>query len=618
MNKKVLSGLVASTLCLSMLVGCGANDKVQTPSEPNNETSIPEIRVPVEIEGVKIEMTDDEILVDGEKITNDESQAVYVANDIVYYEDGHDFTYGEGTENDAHSKDEADKHTVVHITQPGSYVLSGFLSAGQVAVDLGKEAKEDPEAVVTLYLNGVDITNTVAPAVIFYNVYEPFADATEETATKDINTLDAGARVVIVDNTVNNVTGSHVARIYKPDSVVLSSDGKKVEDSKKLHKYDAAFYSKMTMEVNGGDIGNGILNIYADNEGLDTELHLTINGGKINIESGNDGINTNEDNISVTTINGGDVNIIVNGGTGEGDGIDSNGWLVINGGTLVSQGCGFSMDGGIDSDRGIHINGGTVFATGNMLDEISPSMQNFVVFNFVGSQSAGKYSLKNSDGVIIAEYDITNNFSNLIVSAKELVEGDYTLWMGDTQFAGAKTEAMNGMGRPGMGGDFTPPEGMEFPKDFDPNNMKPVAPPDEYRDGTWNGGGNNIAPPAPDDNSDIHEIQFPVGGMPTNNNNEIPVEPSYPENNWNVNKNRVGITGGSAITMEIPEKITPPEGGFTGGFPGGSDAGFGSGPMGKPGNGSSWGASSSEISTTFNIVDGANYFSSLRKVSAVE
>lgn len=61
---------------------------------------------------------------------------------------------------------------------------------------------------------------------------------------------------------------------------------------------------------------------------------MTINGGTINIESQNDGINTNEDNVSVTTINGGE--LYIDAGLGaEGDGIDSNGWLVINVGAFL-------------------------------------------------------------------------------------------------------------------------------------------------------------------------------------------------------------------------------------------------------------------------------------------
>lgn len=62
----------------------------------------------------------------------------------------------------------------------------------------------------------------------------------------------------------------------------------------------------MSMNINGdGGDDSGVLNIVADNEGLDSELHLTIHGGTVNIESQDDGINTNEDNMSVTTINGG-------------------------------------------------------------------------------------------------------------------------------------------------------------------------------------------------------------------------------------------------------------------------------------------------------------------------
>ena len=37
---------------------------------------------------------------------------------------------------------------------------------------------------------------------------------------------------------------------------------------------------------------------------------------------------------------------------------------------------------------GIHINGGKVIATGNMLDRISDSTQNYVVLNFAETQKA--------------------------------------------------------------------------------------------------------------------------------------------------------------------------------------------------------------------------------------
>ncbi len=461
--------LIACGLTLGLLLGgCGA--AAPQSEEKNYENA------------VNIVLDDEEITVDGQNISEDNSQAVYKANDIIYYEEGHDFTYGEGAENEAYSADEAAAHAVVHITEAGTYALSGKLSRGQVAVDLGEDAKEDPEAVVTLILNGVDITCEVAPAVIFYNVYE-CGEADEETAAMEVDTIAAGANVIIADGTENNIEGSHVARIYKDGTQELNEAGTEVVDAKKLHKYDAAFYSKMSMNMDGEEKGDGVLHIVADNEGLDSELHLTVNGGIINIESGNDGINTNEDNVSVTTINGGEVNIHVNGSTGEGDGIDSNGWLVINGGVVRAAACGFSGDAGIDSDQGIYLNGGIVEASGNMLDAIADSEQIYAVFNFAQRMPGGsEITLKNSEGEAVYTCAPKNDFSILILAGDFLQPGEYTLWQGETQLAGAAGGRMGGFGgamRPEGDFDHEKMPEPELPEDFrgqHPNDaIKPNA-----------------------------------------------------------------------------------------------------------------------------------------------
>ena len=93
------------------------------------------------------------ITVNGKAVATDSSEAVYVGADIVYYEEGKDETYGEGSEEDSHSIEEAAGHTVITITQPGTYEVSGKISSGQIAVDLGEDSKEDSEAVVNLILN---------------------------------------------------------------------------------------------------------------------------------------------------------------------------------------------------------------------------------------------------------------------------------------------------------------------------------------------------------------------------------------------------------------------------------------------------------------------------------
>lgn len=493
------------------------------------------------IEGTQINLSDHMITVDGAKVTNDSTQAVYVANDIVFYLAGQDFTYGEGTAEDAHEQSEADSHTVVHITKPGTYVLSGELSLGQIAVDLGEDAKENPEAVVTLVLDDVDITCTVAPAVIFYNVYE-CCSSDEETASQNIDTSKAGANVMIADGTENNISGSYVAKIY--ESYELNEDKTEVVDSKKLHKYDGAFYSTKTININGGTEGNGILNITAENEGLDSELHLTINGGNINIVSGNDGINTNEDNVSVMTMNGGTLDILCNGETGEGDGIDSNGWLVINGGTLYAQACAISGDAGIDSDKGIYINGGKVVASGNMLDHIAGGSQTYAVFSFASGQNGDNiYTLKDSSGNAVGEYTPTNAFTYLIIAGDELSPGEYTFWQGDTQCVASATQNMNG----GM------PQGErpEMPKDVEPpqDGTIPEVPEGQERPEQASG------EPPQMSGKEMPNGEMPEGEMPEGEKPEMPEGMTPPDH-------MDGMKGGDKVSNgETSTTFTIEEGG---------------------------------------------------------
>ena len=329
---------------------------------------------------VAITFSDNGIKVDGEDISLDKDARVYLAHDVVYYEDRDEYDsgnpYGEGADDERHSAEDAAAVSVVHITQAGTYRLTGSISAGQVWVDLGEDAADDANAQVRLVFDNLDITCEVAPAVVFRRVYECDGDWSTDTASATVDTSDAGAVVVIADGSMNNVTGSHVARIYKDN-----------EEQKKLWKIDGAFYSFMSMNIEGEQDGTGVLNITADNEGLDSELHLTLNGGNVSIASQDDGINTNEDGVSVTTINGGTLHIVAGLGD-EGDGIDSNGFLVINGGTVISM-ANPRSDSGLDSDMGSYINGGTVVALGSTMDWAeSDSDQVTMNLQFASSQDA--------------------------------------------------------------------------------------------------------------------------------------------------------------------------------------------------------------------------------------
>lgn len=347
---------------------------------------------------IAITFSDNGIKVDGEDISLDEDKRVYLAHDVVYYEDRDEYdsgnAYGEGADDERHSAEDAAAVSVVHITQAGTYRLTGSISAGQVWVDLGEDATDDANAQVRLVFDNLDITCEVAPAVVFRRVYECDGDWSAEAASATVDTSSAGAVVVIADGSVNNVTGSHVARIYKDN-----------EEQKKLWKIDGAFYSFMSMNIEGEQDGTGVLNIIADNEGLDSELHLTINGGNVSIASQDDGINTNEDGVSVTTINGGTLHIVAGLGD-EGDGIDSNGFLVINGGTVISM-ANPRSDSGLDSDMGSYINGGTVVALGSTMDWAeSDSDQVTMNLQFASSQDAGDAIVVcDESGNVVFAYD---------------------------------------------------------------------------------------------------------------------------------------------------------------------------------------------------------------------
>ena len=478
---------IALLLCALLLTGCGARTIAETVPAGTTalEATYPEL-VPVaqtpeeayvsRFSGeTAIALSDDGITVNG----GPETEAVHTSHDIVYYEDRLTYEsgnpYGEGEPWQRHSAEEAAAHTVVNITEPGAYRLSGKLSAGQIRIDLGGFAFDDPEAVVELILDGVDLTCTVAPAILFRNTYECDNRWSVETASADVDTSAAGAVLVLAGE--NTVTGSHVAKIYKD-----------AEGEKKRTKEDGAIYSYMSLNV----YGPGSLLLNADNEGLDTELHLTLYGGDIAIRSGNDGINTNEDGVSVTAIQGGRLRILA-GLNGEGDGIDSNGYLVIRGGTVLTS-AHPAADAGLDSDLGTFIHGGTVLALGSSMDQAEKDSRQ-VTLNLQFSRStSGNLTLVREDGQVLFACDPaqdpffseSRSYQGVILSSPYLTRNTTFHLFTDSTFSGSQSggiydifsltdltggtrmqytsTASMGFGRPGAFPEgMEIPEGMEFP-----------------------------------------------------------------------------------------------------------------------------------------------------------
>lgn len=333
---------------------------------------------------VQIALADMNTTVNGQPISTSKDEAVYLSNDLTYSDE-----------------EDAFIHSVIHISQPGVYALSGTLAYGQVAVDLGEKAYDDKNAVVTLILNNANINCSVAPAIVFNNVYE--CSSTKQPQS-DINTKKAGANIYIANDSVNNIKGSYNS----------------------LNKDNGAIYSKVSMNIDGKD--DAILNVVGENEGIHTDMHLTINGGSVSVASKDTGIIANSKEKSVITINEANLKVdITNNSKTKVDAIKSNGWITINDGQVVASTNDVNGSCSLDAGMGIIINGGTLKASGNKMGNILKSKQNYAVFNFASKKTGGSlYSLKNEKDETVIEYNPFNNFSNLVMSSSELKKGNYT------------------------------------------------------------------------------------------------------------------------------------------------------------------------------------------------
>ena len=334
----------------------------------------------------KIILGNDEITVDGKKISEDTKQSIYITKNTDTNEDVTDIQ----------------EYSVINITKAGTYRISGTISNGQIAVNANNSDE------VKLILDNANITCKTAPAIIIYN------------ALDDKKEGEAGATIVLADDSENKITGSHL-----PKKADYTENGEKKTHSK---KYDGAISSDVSLILDG----NGKATINADNEGIEVKLHLTINGGEYDINSKDDAINANEDNVSVLTINDGIIHANVSENGQEGDGIDSNGYIYVNGGKILAIAHPTSPDSGLDSDSGTYINGGTVIGTGNMADEISlDSKQNYIFIQFANKiQSGTLVTITDSNDNPIMAFKNEKSYQVLLFSTPKLNTENYNVYTG--------------------------------------------------------------------------------------------------------------------------------------------------------------------------------------------
>lgn len=137
------------------------------------------------------------------------------------------------------------------------------------------------------------------------------------------------------------------------------------------------------------------------------------------------------------------VSIVINGGTlkinADGDGIDSNGDLTINGGSIIVYGPENSGNSAIDYNGTGVITGGEILTTGmsgRMADTFSEgSTQSYIVYYTTSTEDAGtSIEIVDADGNTIYEDDGTEKKFNMVIySSDDLKTGNtYTVKVGDS------------------------------------------------------------------------------------------------------------------------------------------------------------------------------------------
>lgn len=241
--------------------------------------------------------------------------------------------------------------------------------------------------------------------------------------THVIKSTGTGGKGINADGTitvaggVTTVTTSGVPYV-KTSSITSSPKGVKAEGD--ISITDGTLNIAVT-----GTAGN-----YGSPEGLETKSALTIDGGTVYSYATDDAINA----ITGLTINGGRIYAY----SVSNDGIDSNGYLHINGGLVIANG-GSAPEEAIDCDSSSKflINGGTVIGIGGncMQTPSSSSKQRVAVYGGLRLPKGNAVSVLDASGAPLSTYEIPRSLNSMVLffSSPDLqAGGQYTISYGGT------------------------------------------------------------------------------------------------------------------------------------------------------------------------------------------
>lgn len=214
---------------------------------------------------------------------------------------------------------------------------------------------------------------------------------------------------------------------------------------------DDALHAEQNLTVEKGEI-----NITESYEGLEA-LKIKVTGGNISLVATDDGLNAAGGNDSSGSTGGrdgmfggkggkgggmsanSDGSIVISGGTlkinSSGDGIDANGKIEITGGHTTVTGPTQGDTATLDYDVSATISGGTFIGTGasGMAQTFSESEQGIIAISCNNQTANTEIILKDSKGKTIITHKPSLDFAVIILSGPDITKGEtYTLSVGGT------------------------------------------------------------------------------------------------------------------------------------------------------------------------------------------
>ena len=300
--------------------------------------------------------------------------------------------------------------------------------------------------------------------------------------TKDDLVISSGSYILETGN--HGLEGKDSIRISNGDfSITCNEDALHSDNSEDAEK-GFVYISGGNFSISAGDDGihatslvtidGGVIDITKSCEGIEGQS-IIVNDGDIRVNSSDDGFNaatgseSSEEGFGNPFASDDTCWIEINGGSiyikASGDGLDSNGKLVINGGVVYVDGPTNSGNGALDYNGAGVITGGTVIAVGSsgMAQNFETDSTQASILVSTTSNVNGDVVLKNSNGEVILTYSPAKSYNCVVISSPKLQVGDtYTVTMGSVDTVIELTELIYGNGFSmggGRGGMFGPGAG---------------------------------------------------------------------------------------------------------------------------------------------------------------